>query len=84
MTRNTIQQHIFLNTPNISSVYRYILICTPCLHTQGAYRRHSLSQEGLVQLATWSTRCVVNSPGADTSNLWEGVDISILFHCQYF
>ncbi|KRX57479.1 hypothetical protein T09_5344, partial [Trichinella sp. T9] len=57
MARNTIQQHILLNTPNISSVYRYILICTPCLHTQGAYRRHSLSQEGLVQLAT-----AVNSP----------------------
>ncbi|KRX18832.1 hypothetical protein T07_9881 [Trichinella nelsoni] len=60
-------QHILLNTPNISSVYRYILICTPCLHTQGTYRRNSLSQEGLVQLTTavnspWSTRCVVNSP----------------------
>ncbi|KRY04482.1 hypothetical protein T12_2710, partial [Trichinella patagoniensis] len=42
---------------HISSVYRYILICTPCLHTQGTYRRNSLSQEGLVQLTT-----AVNSP----------------------
>ncbi|KRY22548.1 hypothetical protein T12_10681 [Trichinella patagoniensis] len=54
-------QHILLNTPNISSVYRYILICTPCLHTQGTYRRNSLSQEGLVQLTT-----AVNSPRRST------------------
>ncbi|KRY39055.1 Protein ZBED8 [Trichinella spiralis] len=27
-----------------------VLICTPCLHTQGTYRRNSLSQEDLVQL----------------------------------
>ncbi|XP_003373093.1 conserved hypothetical protein [Trichinella spiralis] len=37
-------QHILLNTPNRSSVYRYISIDTPCLHTQGTNYRNSLSR----------------------------------------
>ncbi|KRY44657.1 hypothetical protein T03_12088 [Trichinella britovi] len=45
--------HILLNTPQLSSVYRYILIYTPYLHTPetSAVRRHtpdysnSLSQD---------------------------------------
>ncbi|KRX36616.1 hypothetical protein T09_1799 [Trichinella sp. T9] len=37
--------HILLNTPKPTSVYRYILIYTPCLHTPETFYSNSLSQD---------------------------------------